>query len=64
MTGEILDKIWSNFRSGKGIAQKGLFTGIPAYRIPCPAYGCNHCDHQECIYADFLRLYWNHPRCD
>jgi hypothetical protein len=64
MAGETLDQIWSNFSRGKAAAAKRLFTETPPYGTHCPAYGCNRCDNDDCIYSDFIRLYWNHPRFD
>jgi len=64
MAGDTLDQIWSNFSRGKATAEKRLFREIPFSGTLCPAYGCNHCDNHDCIYGDFIRLYWNHPRFD
>jgi len=47
MSGDTLDRIWSNFCKGNGIARKGLFPGNPVYGLSCPAYGCNRCDHRD-----------------
>jgi hypothetical protein len=63
MAGETLDQIWSNISRGKATIAKRLFTDS-AYGTHCPAYGCNRCDSDDCIYSDFIRLYWNHPRFD
>jgi hypothetical protein len=64
MAGETLDQLWRNFSRGKATAEKRFFEEIPSSGTHCPAYGCNHCDNHDCIYGDFIRLYWNHPRFD
>jgi len=30
----------------------------------CPGDSCLHCRAEGCVYADFIRLYWNHPCSD
>jgi hypothetical protein len=64
VTGESLVPFPGNFCRMKEQIRKVPFTGVSFGGIYCPGEGCNHCMHEQCIYADFIRHYWMHPRFD
>lgn len=64
MAGESLDKVWRDYCHMKGDPRIDTRTVLHRYGTVCPAQACHCCTNPDCLYADFIRHYWDHPRCD
>jgi hypothetical protein len=64
MAGESLEQVWHDFSHLKAFHPGDPRAVLHVYGTGCPAQGCHMCTDPDCTYADFIRHYWNHPRCD
>ena len=64
MAGEDLDRVWRNLRYWNGVTHGDESAIFHRYGTGCSAEGCHRCTDPDCTYADFIRKYWIHPRCD
>ena len=64
MAGEDLDQIWRDMCQWNGDLMMDASPMLHRYGAACAAEGCQRCTNPDCPYADFIRHYWNHPRCD
>jgi hypothetical protein len=64
MAGEDLDQVWRDLVRWNGNLVAEEKPVIHRFGGACPARGCNGCPDPECLYAAFIRQYWDYPRCD
>jgi len=64
VAGEPLNNIQGNLCKMRENIQKYSFPGVSPEGIYCTGDGCNRCNFERCIYSDFIRHYWTHPRFD
>lgn len=64
MAGEDLDQVWRDLVRWNGNLVTEGKPAIPRSGRTCPSRSCHNCPDPNCLYATFIRQYWDYPRCD